>query len=104
MAKLGYISHDQFPHDVCTAYTRVGENVGVGSGQVGPALQMLEAMMMAEGPCPHRGCPGTEFQMHGHYLNLVDSRYTRIGIGVYVQNGSVWLTEDFTAPPAPLRS
>jgi hypothetical protein len=54
-------------------------------------------MMMNEGPCPHKGCPKGELAAHGHYLNLINPTFTRVGIGLTVQGSSVWLTEDFVA-------
>jgi uncharacterized protein YkwD len=96
MAAQDYISHDDFPSDICTAHVWAGENVGVAPGDPVAGAAELEQMMMAEGPCPDSGCPKGEFEQHGHYLNLINKRYTRVGIGVYVSGGQVWITEDFT--------
>ena len=95
MATIGSLSHDQFPADICVPHTAAGENVGVASGSDITALLQIHRMMMAEGPCPDYGCPDTEFVAHGHYANLVDAHFKRIGIGVTISNGTVWLTEDF---------
>jgi uncharacterized protein YkwD len=96
MAAQDFISHDQFPSDLCTPHALAGENVGVASGDPLAGAAQLDALMMAEGPCPRAGCPGNQFEQHGHYLNIINKRYTRVGIGVYVSGGSVWITEDFT--------
>jgi hypothetical protein len=96
MAAQDFISHDDFPSDICTAHVWAGENVGVAPGDPLAGAAELHQMMMAEGPCPDAGCPGGEFEQHGHYLNLVNKRYSRVGIGVYVSGGQVWITEDFT--------
>lgn len=97
MAAVGYISHDQFPSDICVSYSYAGENVGMapGSDPVHDVL-VLQRMMMNEGPCPHAGCPNGEFETHGHYLNLTDKRYTHIGIGLIWKGSALWLTESFT--------
>ena len=95
MAALNAISHDQFPSDICVNHQMSGENVGMASGQPGDALLMLNQMMLAEGPCPGSCSPGVREQ-HGHYLNLMDATFHHVGLGVVVQDGQTWLTEDFT--------
>src|SRR5947209_2307508 len=65
MAQEGYISHDQFPSDVCGPHSEAGENVGVVSLSTNGALT-LHRTMMDEGPCPNTGCPGAEHEAHGH--------------------------------------
>lgn len=96
MAAIGHLAHDQFPTDICVPHVWAGENIGAAYGDPAQAALMLHRMMMNEGPCPHRSCPGDEFPAHGHYLNLINPRYTRIGIGVVVKDDTVWLTENFT--------
>ena len=97
MAVIGGIAHDQFPADICVAHSYAGENVGSDPSDdpLAAALQ-LNTMMMDEGPCPNKNCPGSEFEAHGHYMNLVDPNFTHIGIGIVVDNSTVWLTENFT--------
>lgn len=96
MAAQDFISHDDFPSDICTPHLWIGENVGVAPGDALSGAALLEQMMMGEGPCPDAGCPGGEFEQHGHYLNLISKRFTRVGIGAYISGGQVWITEDFT--------
>jgi uncharacterized protein YkwD len=96
MASIGAISHDQFPSDVCVSHMAAGENVGEASGDPVTAAIWLHHSMMAEGPCPHTGCPNGELEQHGHYLNLINPAYRHVGIGIIVKNGVTWLTEDFT--------
>lgn len=96
MAREGYISHDQFPADICVPYHHIGENAGVAAGTPLGAVLELQRVMMAEGPCPNPACPHGEFDQHGHYLNLIDPAYRHIGIGIVVYGGQTWLTEDFT--------
>lgn len=96
MASMQMLSHDQFPADICVPHLAASENVGVAMGDLATSLETIHHTMMAEGPCPHHACPGDEFHLHGHYVNLINSLYRHIGIGIYSQNGTVWLTEDFT--------
>jgi Cysteine-rich secretory protein family len=95
MSKMDTVSHDQFPGDVCTPHAIEGENVGLAPGSPSTAVLTLDRTMMAEGPCPHRLCPGKEFEAHGHYVTLMNPAYKRIGVGVYFVGGVTWLTEDF---------
>jgi uncharacterized protein YkwD len=96
MASEGFISHDQFPADLCSTYALAGENVGEAPGDPDTAVLVLHRLMMKEGPCPHRTCTTRDLAAHGHYLNLINPSYRRVGIGVYVRAGTTWLTEDFT--------
>jgi Cysteine-rich secretory protein family len=95
MARMGSISHDQFPSDLCTVHVAAAENVGMASGEPLEALLTLHHMMMSEGACPRPSCPGVEREVHGHYVNLINRAYRRVGIGIYTTNGTTWLTEDF---------
>jgi hypothetical protein len=95
MAEQGILSHDQFPADICIPHTIAAENVGVYFGRH-DAVFLIHHAMMSEGPCPDPSCPGKEREAHGHYLNLVNPLFRRVGIGIYIHNGITWLTEDFT--------
>ncbi|HEX6508430.1 MAG TPA: CAP domain-containing protein [Chloroflexota bacterium] len=97
MAATGAISHDQFPADVCIPHTYVGENVGEDTDTPSTAVLNLHSLMMKEGPCPQSPCTGANFEAHGHYLNLVNPTYKRVGIGIVAVNGTTWLTEDFAS-------
>jgi uncharacterized protein YkwD len=96
MGQLKSLTHDQFPADICTAYHWIGENVGEADGDPVAAVTLIHRMMMDEGPCPHTSCPGTEFETHGHFVNIVDKHFTKLGIGLVVKDGVTWVTENFT--------
>jgi uncharacterized protein YkwD len=83
MAQQGQISHDQFPQDICIAWTAAGENVGEATGNETEAIQLLHQQMMNEGPSG------------GHYQNIMSRTFTTVGLGLYYSNGTLWLTEDF---------
>jgi uncharacterized protein YkwD len=95
MFQLKTLTHDQFPADICIAHTYVGENVGSADGEPVSALSTINQLMMDEGPCPHTSCPGAEFSAHGHYVNIMDKHFTKVGIGVVVRDGTTWVTENF---------
>ena len=96
MARLGTLSHDQFPQDVCIVHRVAGENVGVAQGEADAAAQLLHRTMMSEGPCRRARCTQAEFRAHGHYLNLVNPGFKLVGIGIVNSGQATWLTEDFT--------
>lgn len=90
MAAEGFISHDQFPADVCIPYTTgAGENVGqYGMTSEWSDLVGINNLMLSEPWSP--GCTGN------HACNLRSTQYTTIGIGIYYTTSGAWLTEDFT--------
>lgn len=95
MASTGSVSQEQFPGDICVRHARAGENVAYWWTASPTTVLQIHRDMMSEGPCPHRGCPGNEYEYHGHYMNLVDPAYRSVGIGIYVTHGTTWVTEDF---------
>jgi hypothetical protein len=45
--------------------------------------------MWAEGP-------GTDYSMHGHYINMSNPQYTKVACGYYTTaKGQVWAAQDF---------
>jgi hypothetical protein len=51
-------------------------------------LRSCVQMMWNEGP-------GSDFNKHGHYLNMVNPSYTKVGCGFHLDNGSLWINMDF---------
>jgi len=71
------------------SWTSCGENIGYS----GPnptdwaALQLIEQYMLNEQPPDD-----------GHRVNLLNTSYHRLGIGIYIdRTGIVWVTEDFAS-------
>jgi hypothetical protein len=84
MAADGHISHDPTVPDSCTyatpAWTRCGENVGVGPG----VSQLHDAFVAST----------------GHFHNMIGD-YNRVGIGTVVEpGGRIWVTVRFVKGPA----
>jgi uncharacterized protein YkwD len=96
MASTDQLFHTNLQTDVCSSRPLVGQNVGMDSGTTASSAITMHQMMMAEGPCPHVGCPGAEFEAHGHYVNILSKTAHHIGIGIAIEGGTMWLTEDFT--------
>lgn len=91
MASQNNISHnpnlkDQIEAAGYTNWTRTGENVGMG-----PTVQLIQDALI---------------KSPGHYKNIVEPAFQRVGIGIVVANGTVWVVVDFltlgaAAPPPP---
>ncbi len=69
-----------------TSY-RWAENIGCRSGS--PSSAVLGSHLFFQSERPYSG---------GHYVNLMNSAYDRVGIGVWVSNGQVRLVVDFYHP------
>lgn len=87
MQAAGQISHNpNLGSQVPGAWTKLGENVGVGY-DVGGLMQAF-------------------IDSPAHYRNLVDPEWTHIGVGAIVEaDGRIWTTHNFmalgSAPPPP---
>jgi hypothetical protein len=61
-------------------------------GWQGPAEQMT-------GPClqsMYNEGPGADFARHGHYLNMMNARFTKVACGYFTTaQGQVWAVQDF---------
>jgi len=69
-----------------TSY-RWAENIGCRSGS--PTSAVLGSHLFFQSERPYSG---------GHYVNLMNAAYDRVGIGVWVSNGQVRLVVDFYHP------
>ncbi len=66
---------------------RWAENIGCPSGD--PARGAIATELFFQSEKPYNG---------GHYVNLMNAAYTRVGIGVWVHEGSVRIVSDFYTP------
>lgn len=95
MAAVGEIYHD--PADICVAHQISGENVGMSTGKTRvEGVKAINKAMFGEGPCPS-ACPtgSPEWAQHGHYYNLVNPKFHKVGLGIATQGRAVYVTEDF---------
>ena len=92
LAQAGYLSHslggsiDQRFERIGMGGGRGGENIGytAGRGSVKDAVLHIHRLFQAE------------WSSNGpHWQNLVDGRFTRIGIGVWIRDGRTYLVLDF---------
>ncbi len=60
------------------------ESIG---GQEGAMRRCIESMWN-EGP-------GTDYSKHGHYINMTNKSYKKLGCGFSVKEGSIWINMDF---------
>ena len=63
------------------------ENLGCPSGD--PSRGAVATQLFFQSEKPYNG---------GHYVNLMNAAYTRVGIGVWVSQGNVRIVSDFYAP------
>ena len=63
------------------------ENLGCPSGD--PSRGAVATQLFFQSEKPYNG---------GHYVNLMNAAYTRVGIGVWVHQGNVRIVSDFYAP------
>ena len=78
MSKTSVLSHNPRLATSVRGWHYLGENVGVGY-----SLASLEQAFWASAP---------------HRANLLDSDFTRIGVGVVDDGGKLWVVEDFSRP------
>lgn len=80
MADAGEIFHaDPISAGLTVEWVKLGENVGVGAG--------IEVLIDAFVASP------------GHYANIIDPSFTRIGVGVVWRGDSMYTTHRFLQPP-----
>ena len=81
MAAAGEIFHaDPISAGLTVEWVKLGENVGVGAG----VDVLIDAFLASP----------------GHYANIVDPSFTRIGVGVVWSGESLYTTHRFLQPPA----
>ncbi len=78
MAAQGGISHDPDLGSQIDGWSRLAENVGVGSS----VSQVHDALLASS----------------SHYANLSNADYSLVGIGVVVGGGRIYVVEDFETP------
>ena len=39
--------------------------------------------------------PGTDYSAHGHYINMTNKSYTKVGCGLHLQGTAAWIDMDF---------
>ena len=83
---IGGSPGDRLRHAGFSSY-RWGENLGCRSGN--PYSAVLGSHLFFQGEKPYNG---------GHYRNLMNAAYDRVGIGVWVSHGRVRLVIDFYHP------
>ena len=81
MSTTGLHHNPNMAADAPPGWTVLGENVGTGGS--------VTAIEDAFANSPH------------HYENMVDPRFNALGVGVVVDNGVIWVAEEFMAGGAP---
>jgi hypothetical protein len=78
MASTTQLAHNPNYSTQITGWQRVSENVGRG-----PTVAAIHKALMAS---------------DGHRRNILDDRVTQVGVGVVIQDGRVWVTQNFRRP------
>ena len=78
MAANGTISHNPSLAKQVSGWTKLSENVGMG-----PNIQAIHDALVAS---------------RSHYVNMVDTEVTRMGVGVVVSGNTVFLVQNFIKP------
>lgn len=89
----GQAKSDQASGTAHGAFGKCGESAqnecpGWPISKISSASGSCLDMMWAEGP-------GTDFQAHGHYINMSSTKYTMVACGFSGSSGSVWAVQDF---------
>ena len=88
MARRGQLFHNQsLGKDLTRAgicWRSIGENAGYVTGRDGRgSVRWIHRAYMSEGPGG------------GHYENVVNPGWDRVGVGIVKDGGAYWETEDF---------
>jgi hypothetical protein len=77
------------PHGAFGSCGESAQNECPGWSSLDSIIHGCLDMMWAEGP-------GSDFQTHGHYINMTSTRYTKVACGFYkTPEGSVWAVQNF---------
>ena len=89
-------AHAGFSGRICMPFGN-GQNECPGyrseSSVIGGCLQQ----MWSEGPPPQSTCEGACFQMHGHFINMTNPRFTKVACGFHTTSSdSLWAVQNFS--------
>jgi hypothetical protein len=88
-------AHAGFQDDICEGGSAQNECPGWRSEE-----QIVEGCLQAmwdEGPPPTEECTGDCFQEYGHFINMTNSRFTKVACGFFTTpDGEVWSVQNFS--------
>ncbi len=87
-------AHAGFIDGICSGGSAQNECPGWRS-----EAQVVEGCLQSmwdEGPPPTSTCNGACFQMYGHFINMTDTRYTKVACGFYTAGNEVWAVQNFS--------
>jgi len=65
-----------------------------GADSLEDVLKYCLPSFFAEGPAP-TPCDSECFKQHVHYMNMTNSRYSKVAIGIYHGEGKYWVNMNF---------
>jgi hypothetical protein len=51
--------------------------------------------MFTEGPPPTADCTGDCYTQHGHFINMTNTRYTKLACGIFSNQSETWSAQNF---------
>lgn len=88
-------AHAGFRDEICEGGS--GQNECPGWRSETQVVEGCLQQMWDEGPPPQDPCEGDCFQEHGHFINMTNSRYTRVACGFYTTpDDRVWSVQNFS--------
>jgi hypothetical protein len=88
-------AHAGFRDDICEGGSAQNECPGWRSEE-----QVIDGCLQAmwdEGPPPTETCSGACFQEYGHFINMTNTRHTKVACGFFTTaDGEVWSVQNFS--------
>ena len=86
-------AHAGFIAGICTPEGNAQDECPGYSSETQVVILCIQ-QMFDEGPPPTADCTGDCYQMHGHYINMTNTRYTKIACGIATVSGKVTAVQD----------
>lgn len=89
------VAHAGFEAKICGGGTAQDECPGYRSND--QVISNCLQQMWNEGPPPMATCTGACFQMYGHFINMSNTKYTKVACGFYTMpTGKIWAAQNFS--------
>jgi hypothetical protein len=89
------VAHAGFKAKVCSGGTAQDECPGYRSND--QVISTCLQQMWNEGPPPTPTCTDACFQMYGHFINMSNTKYTKVACGFYTMpTGKIWAAQNFS--------
>lgn len=86
-------AHAGFIADICSPEGNAQDECPGYSSET-QVIGLCIQQMFDEGPPPTADCTGDCYEMHGHFINMTNTRYKKIACGIATVNGKVTAVQD----------